>query len=143
MDTPTKIALEKEKYALIKRHIADRQAHFNRDIDALLTGIANNQVNIRDGQVTIRSRADAEKGFQAYFQGATFHEWDDLEPPMIHVSEDGRMAWMVNRVRVRHTRQTDNGENPETNFTCAWLMVYEKCGDNWVAVANASTFAPM
>ncbi|MCP4428561.1 MAG: hypothetical protein GY803_29095 [Chloroflexi bacterium] len=142
MNTATKITLEKEKYALIKRHIEDRKAHFNRDVEALLAGMVDDQIIVRDGQIATRSLSKAKEQFQAYFQGSTFHEWDDLEPPIIRVSEDGRMAYMVNRVRVRYSRQSNNGEQPETSFVCAWLMVYEKRGNDWVAVANASTFEP-
>lgn len=82
----TKIDLEKEKYTLIRRHIQDRRAHFDKDIATLLAGMAAEQINVRDG-----------------------------------------------RVNTRHGDETDT--------ICAWLMVYEKQEGNWVAVANASTFA--
>ena len=137
MTVLTKIDLEKEKYALIRRHIQDRRAHFDKDIDTLLAGMAAEQINVRDGRVSRRSQAEAEDGFAAYFDHvAEFIHWDDLQPPIIQISQDGTMAWMVNQIRL-HYRSTDN---EETDLVCAWLMVYEKQGSDWVAVANASTF---
>ena len=134
----TKIDLEKEKYALIRRHIQDRRAHFDKDIDTLLAGMADEQINIRDGRVSRRSHAEAEDGFTAYFnQVAEFIHWDDLQPPIIQISQDGAMAWMVNQVRLHYRSINDE----ETDLICTWLMVYEKQNGGWVAVANASTFS--
>ena len=134
----TKIDLEKEKYALIRRHIQDRRAHFDKDIDTLLAGMADEQINIRDGRVSRRSQAEAEDGFTAYFnQVAEFIHWDDLQPPIIQISQDGAMAWMVNQVRLHYRSINDE----ETDLICTWLMVYEKQNGGWVAVANASTFS--
>ena len=134
----TKIDLEKEKYALIRRHIQDRRAHLDKNIDTLLAGMADEQINIRDGRVSRRSHAEAEDGFTAYFnQVAEFIHWDDLQPPIIQISQDGAMAWMVNQVRLHYRSINDE----ETDLICTWLMVYEKQNGGWVAVANASTFS--
>lgn len=138
MTTLTKIDLEKERYALIRRHIQDRKAHLEKDIPTLLDGIAAEQLNVRDGRVSTSSRDDAAARFANYFdQVAEFSHWDDLQPPIIQISQGGTMAWMINRIRL-HYRSTDD---KETDLTCAWLMVYEKQDGDWVAVANASTFA--
>ncbi len=137
MTVLTKIDLEKEKYALIRRHIQDRRAHFDRDIDTLLAGMAAEQINVRDGRVSRRSQAEAEDGFAVYFDLVTqFSHWDDIQPPIIQISQDGSMAWMVNQIRLHYRSSNDE----ETDVTCAWLMVYEKQDGDWVAVANASTF---
>jgi ketosteroid isomerase-like protein len=139
MTTLNKIDLEKERYALIRRHIQDRKAHFEKDIATLLSGIADEQINLRDGRVITSSRADAKNRFTNYFgQVAEFLHWDDLQQPIIRISQDGTMAWMINRIRL-HYRSVDN---EEADMICAWLMVYEKQNDDWVAVANASTFSP-
>ena len=82
-------------------------------------------------------RAAAQEQFAAYFDHvAEFIHWDDLQPPIIHISQDGTIAWMINQIRLCY-RSIDNAE---TDVTCAWLMVYEKQDGAWVAVANASTF---
>ncbi len=131
--------LEKEKQALLNRHIQDRNAHFQKDVESLLSGMAAKQINVRDGRVIERLLSEAEKGFTAYFnQVDEFIHWDDLQPPIIQISKDGSMGWMINQIRL-HYRSADD---EETDSTCAWLMVYEKREGNWVAVANASTFSP-
>jgi hypothetical protein len=138
MTTLTKIDLEKERYALIRRHIQDRKAHLGKDIPTLLEGIAAEQFNVRDGRVGTSSQAEAANRFTNYFDHvAEFIHWDDLQPPIIQISQDGTMAWMINQIRL-HYRSV---KNEETDAICAWLMVYEKQDDEWVAVANASTFS--
>lgn len=139
MATLNLIDLEKEKYSLIRRHIQDRKAHFEKDIPTLLSGIAAEQHNVRDGQVSISTPADATDRFTTYFNHvAEFIHWDDLQPPIIQISQDGTMAWMINQIRLHYC----GVDNEETDVICAWLMVYEKQDGNWVAVANTSTFAP-
>ena len=139
MLTLTKIDHELEKYDLIRRHIQDRRAHFEKDIPTLLSGMAAEHLNVRDGRIRTQSKAAAQEQFAAYFDHVTeFLHWDDLQPPIIQISQDGTMAWMINQIRLRY-RTIDN---EETDTTCAWLMVYEKQDGAWTAVANASTFSP-
>lgn len=135
----TKVDLEKEKYALIRRHIQDRRAHFDKDIATLLNDMAAEQIYVRDGQINTRTRPDTEERFTAYFDHvAEFIHWDDTHPPVIRISPDGAMAWMASQIRL-HYRSV---EGEETDLTCAWLAVYEKQDGDWIAVANASTFTP-
>jgi hypothetical protein len=39
--------------------------------------------------------------------------WDDLEPPIIHISADATMAWMIVRNHVRHSEPDDAGGRRE------------------------------
>jgi hypothetical protein len=80
--------------------------------------------------------------FTRYFQGATYYEWDDMEPPIIRISDDASMAWMIVRTQVRRTTRTEESdEERETSFVYAGIMTYEKRDGRWVRVANVSTFA--
>ncbi|MGH7452189.1 MAG: DUF4440 domain-containing protein [bacterium] len=134
------IDFEKVKAELIELHRQDRQAHFNRDATAVAASLAPEMISVRAGEVWSASRDENRQRFERYFRCAEFAEWDDLMPPIIHVSPDGQMAWMIVRVKVKYDWADSTGKESPEEYISAWLSVYEKRGGKWQHVANASTF---
>ncbi len=139
MTSHTSIDLEHEKDELLKLCDRDRQAHLSTDVQAAISFFADSYLYARDGQVRRHTRADLERMFTDYFRDATFHEWDDLEPPIVRISSDGSMAWMMRRFRVRYTHLAD-GQPVEESYVYAGITIYEKRQGQWTRTANASTF---
>jgi hypothetical protein len=63
--------------------------------------------------VNLVARETSQKNFEQYFENATYYEWDDLESPIIQVSQDSSIAWMITRIKVRRTQFGDSGEQLE------------------------------
>ena len=84
-----------------KIHTADRKAHFEINVELILAPIPDSYLDVRDGTGANISRQQISDIFTDSFVGTTYHKWDDMEPPVIHISADGTMAWMVDRVKVR------------------------------------------
>ena len=80
--------------------------------------------------------------FTGYFRDAKYYEWDDVEEPIIRISNDASMAWMITRTRVRRVQKTADGTEKEEKFVYAGIMTYEKRDGRWVRVANVSTAEP-
>jgi hypothetical protein len=97
---------------------------------------------VRDGKVQVKSRDDVRKQFTDYFRGTEFSAWDDLEPPIIHISPDGQMGWMIVRVRIAYTKTDASGAKSKEDAVMAWMSVYEKRDGKWLYAANASTSEP-
>lgn len=131
------IGSEHEKAALLEIHNKDRRAHFATDVEAALASVYEPHIYVRNGVIQYLSRSDLKKTFLEYFRDTTFLEWDDLEEPIVNVSGDGTMGWMVERSRVRRIIK---GEEDERQFIYAGITVYEKRDGTWLKVANASTF---
>jgi hypothetical protein len=127
---------------LLALHKDARRAHFEHDVDAILAGTNESSTSVRDGKVQVRSRDEVRKQFTQYFQGTKFTAWNDLEPPIIHVSPDGQMGWMIVRVRIAYTKTDASGAQSKEDTVMAWMSVYEKHDGKWLHVANASTTAP-
>jgi hypothetical protein len=127
--------LERERAALLDLHASVRRAHFETDVDLLVANDADEWINIRDATIIRRRRDDVVDFFRTYLEGATYHEWDDVEPPIVRVSDDGTLAWMIVRVRVRRTK----GDR-ELRFTYAGIETYEKRDGRWVKVVEVGTF---
>ena len=86
------------------------------------------------------SREDVRKQFTEYFRGASFSAWDDLEPPVIRVSPDGNMGWMI--VRVSCIQKADAGSARSKEDTVMAWMSHEKRDGKWLLVGNATTSEP-
>ena len=137
-----KVDLEKEKAELLRLHKSDREAHFKTDVDLLQERSPEEFIAVSDGKIHRTKKSDDRKQFAEYFKGAKYFEWDDLEDPIVRISKDREMAWMITRVRVRRTQKDALGKEQEERFIYAGIMTYAKQAGNWMRVANVSTFEP-
>jgi hypothetical protein len=80
--------------------------------------------------------------FAGYFHDAKYYEWDDMEEPIIRISDDAGMAWMIPRTRIRRVQKNADGTAKEEKAVYAGIMTYEKRDGRWVRMANVSTFEP-
>ena len=133
---PAELTVKDELLAI---HQADRRAHFARDADALVANVAPEFLQVFDGKIQRMSREDLRRRFATYFQGAEFVAWDDLEPPVIQLSPDGKMGWMAVRLKVMIRRHDAAGSKIAEDTTMSWLSTYEKHDGKWQHVANATT----
>ena len=124
---------------LLALHQADRRAHFTHDLNALLAHTAANVIDVRNGKVTVLSRADLSKRFAEYLRRAEFSAWDDVQTPIVQVSGDGRTGWMVVRVHIAYTETNSAGEQMPHDETMAWMSAYEKQSGKWMMTAVTST----
>ena len=124
---------------LLALHQADRHAHFNHDVQALLAHIGPQLLEIRDGKFNRMTREDVRKRFADYFHNAEFSAWDDLEPPIVHVSPDGQLGWMCVRVRIIYTETDPRGNKLSNRSVMAWTSTYERQERNWIMNTVTST----
>jgi hypothetical protein len=127
---------------LLALHQSDRRAHFARDVEALLADAPPEFVFVRDGNIRRQTQDELRKRFTEYFRGSEFTAWDDLEPPIIHVSPDGQMGWMIVRLRIAINRSDATGKQTTEIAVMAWMSAYEKHDGKWQHVANATTVEP-
>jgi hypothetical protein len=131
--------LEKEKAELLRIHKSDHEAHFNTDVDAVLENSPEEFISVGRGKINRTSKEDARKMFTGYFHDAKYYEWGDVQQPIIRISNDASMAWMITRTRVRRVQKKADGAEQEEKFIYAGIMTYEKRDGRWVRVANVST----
>jgi hypothetical protein len=121
-------------------HRADRQSHFQTDANLLVRHSSDEFISVSNGKISRATRAEVKQAFEASFKNAKYFEWDDLEPPIIKVSNDASMAWMIVRIKVRRTQRDESGKENERSFVYAGIMTYEKRNGKWLRIANVSTF---
>jgi hypothetical protein len=100
-------------------------------------------ISVSGGRVSIsRDRRPSQASFQRYLDSSTFQAWDDIVPPRIRISADGRMAYVVVEKKVHLTTRGANGAIEVERTRFAWLSVYEKENGEWRLSAIASTDRP-
>ena len=125
---------------LLRMHYRDRAAHFNRDAASIYADFADEYFNIGNGQVNRADREAGQKRMQAYFDASTFLEWDDITPPVIRVSDDGSMAYILVHKKVRLLNK--NGGGKEEIEVFAWTTTLKKIDGKWKMTSVTSTRTP-
>jgi hypothetical protein len=132
-------ARQKAEAELLQVHRDDRRAHLQHNVNALLAHAGPQVIDVRDGTIRVLSLEEVRARFTSYFSGIEFSAWDDVEPPIVHASDDGRMGWMIVRVHIAYTQTDRAGKKTLTDSTMAWMAAYEKRNGVWIMTAVTST----
>jgi hypothetical protein len=76
--------------------------------------------------------------FESYLNDTTFTEYRDLCKPIVGFSKDGSIAWSIVRVKLVGKRTMDDGSEMDIDSTWAWITLYERQGDKWIRLLEAS-----
>jgi hypothetical protein len=136
---PVKATAMKELMELQKQQ---RAAHFARDAKVIFAEFADEYFSIGNGRVRKPDRDAGLKRLQTYFDNSTFIEWDDITPPIIKVSDDATMGFVIVHKRVRLLAKDESGKEKEEIEIFAWVSVYKKIKGIWKLTAVASTNTP-
>lgn len=131
-DIPDKIIAIKK---LLELHELQRTAHFNGDVKLLVSILADDFKEISNGKIISPKKEDLVKRFQNYFDTVTFIEWDDINPPIVKVSNDASMAHVYVNKRVKFKTKEQN----EESTTFAWTSTFQKIDGNWLMTSITST----
>ena len=135
----TEINFAKEKENLLEIHVKMRKAHFESDADLMVSSFADKVFRVASGAVTQQSKDEFRQNYQQYFAASTYLEMDDLETPIIQISKDASMAWMIARTKVRFTYKDGSGNDAEQAFIYAGIVTYEKWDGKWRRTSNVTT----
>jgi hypothetical protein len=128
--------------ALLSLHEEVMQAHRESNVDLLLRSEGAATISANRGQVT-QPTLDARRAlFQQYLGATRFSEYIDLVPPVVRVSSDGSLGWVIAQVRAAGVQSTQDGGSRSLMFESAWIELYERHGGRWYRVGNVSNFKP-
>lgn len=133
---PPSVAAVKELKDLLQQ---ERAAHFGKDADLLVSVFADDFINVDAGKIARPTREESRSGMQAYFDRVEFLEWDDISPPIIRVSQDASMAYVIVHKRVRLKAKDEKGDVEEETTIFAWMETYEKRNGQWTLTTVTST----
>lgn len=134
------VDFDKERQTLLAMHANDRRAHFETDANVLLESSIDTFTWVGNAQISRTVKKDRIKVFEQNFSGAAYSKWDNLEEPIVRISDDGTLAWMITKLEVRRTKKNDKGREAQEGFIYAGIMTYKKVDGKWLKEANVSTF---
>lgn len=131
--------LQAEKQKLLNLHEKARTAHFDKNVAGFLAEQADDFMNIQNGDIKRPSRDEREKRVQAYFDKVTFESWDDIEPPVIAISDDASLANTFVKKLVVLKLKDESGKVTLDTTHFAWTTTYKKIDGLWRLIAVTST----
>lgn len=125
--------------ALMQLNENQRKAHMYGDAEMLAAEIADTMISVSRGHIYINSNREIYDRFNNYFKSIEYIKWDDLEDPIINISDDGSYAEMIFKkiVQTRHKNEIGNWEKSSTLFS--WSAYHKKLNGKWKIVSNTST----
>ena len=129
--------------ALLGIHEQILEAHRKRDV-ALMMSVegAETVVVANRGNINRVTKAASEQRWQTYFSEVTFSTYRDLQPPIVTISKDGTLAWLMAQVEIVGERKRPDGLSEPIHDVWAWIELYEKRNGRWVGVGNVSNVRP-
>jgi len=131
-----------EVQRLLELHQAGLQAHLDGDIDALLAHQAEDFVLVDRGDISSPSMGQRREFLGPYLAATRFEFYRDTTPPIVKISRDGSLGWVIARVEARGAGRNPDGSQTPLEFMAAWIELYERRGDSWISIGNASNFKP-
>jgi len=115
-------------------------AHRKSNVEVILEDESADYVVASRGEVTRPTLDERRERLGPYLRSATFREYRDLIDPVIQVSSDGTLGWVIVQVQASGIRTTQADHKEPIEFTSAWIELYEKRNGRWFRVGNVSNF---
>ena len=131
---------EEEKARLMQLHETTLQAHFEQDARKFLATYAQQWYDLRDAGIRLRSKEEAFPAIERYFKRTHFSDISVIGTPIIHISRDASMAWVIGEMRVSASQEVADGKERDFSFHCTWVSIYEKHEGEWEQVVDGSWF---
>ncbi len=135
--TPTGRAGDDEA-ALLALHRDGIEAHLQNDVDRLLAPESDDYVLVNRGEVSHPDKKSRAASLGPYLQSVRFEKYADAIEPIVKVSPDGRLGWVIAQVEVKGAER--EGAREPLEFVSAWIELYEKRGGRWYRIGNVSNF---
>ena len=98
--------------------------------------------NVSKGAVKTSTREQTLERFRNYLPHARFDRYEDIGEPIVRVSKDGTLAWVIATVRIEGQMKSGPEAGASLNSTWAWILLLERQGDRWMRVGTVSTRVP-
>lgn len=131
--------MQQETDKLIRLHKAVLQAHLDGDVEALLADEPADYVVANRGEISHPSLEERRAMFSHYLGRTEFSEYRDLVEPIVRVSADGTLGWVIAQVKAKGMQTTAEVPQP-LEFISAWIELYEKRDGRWWRIGNVSNF---
>ena len=141
--SPSSYDTSEDERILLQRHEAVLASHRTADVDSWMAMEADTVISANGGTITFSTPQERRERRTAYLQATTFESYRDVRPPVVQISDDGSLGWVIAEVEVIGTRTLDTGTSDRSANVWAWIELYRKIDGEWKAVGNVSNSRPL
>lgn len=128
--------------ALVAIHKTVLTAHLEGKIEPWMATEADKIVQANNGVISFPEKSARAAGRADYLARTHFTVYRDLREPIVTVSADGTLGWLLAEVETKGTQRGDDGVETPIADTWAWIELYEKQAGGWRGVGNVSNRRP-
>lgn len=121
-------------------HAKVMQAHLQSNVELLLEDEPADYVVAGRGEVTHPTLDQRRARLGPYLRRTTFTEYRDMVEPVVTVSADGTLGWVVVQIKARGVQAAPDGTRTPLEFVSAWIELYQKREGRWLRIGNVSNF---
>ncbi len=133
---------DKDAKEILRLHKELIDAHKAKDVDKLLASEPDRVFSVSRGEIIYQTKAERISQFTRYLESTRFEEYRDLIDPIIHVSDDGTLGWLIAQVKISGTRTGDGGTDRSFESVWAWIELFEKKDGRWYRIGDVSNVRP-
>jgi hypothetical protein len=114
------------------------RAHVERDVDLWMSMSGELYTSVNSGTISFPTFHERREQRSAYLNSTTFDMYRDIREPIVRISQDGTLGWLIAEVEI--SGSTARSENQPESFhdIWAWIEMYEKEEGAWRIVGNVS-----
>ena len=135
-------ARHSDEEQLLALHEEGLQAHRKSDVDLLLKAEEDDYVVSSQGGISHPDREARRQFLGPYLESTRFSVYRDQIPPVVKVSRDGSLGWVVAQIEARGDQTQPDGTVEPLEFVSSWIELYEKRNGRWFRIGNVSNFKP-
>jgi hypothetical protein len=127
-----------DRARLLQLHADLIRAHVEGHVDLWMSVEAEGYTSVNRGRVTFPSLTERREQRGAYLDATSFTTYRDLREPIVRVSRDGSLGWLIAEVEIAGATTQPDDEHRAFREVWAWIELYEKIDGEWRLVGNAS-----
>ncbi|GEM_PF-826704 len=132
-----------EEQRLLRLHRIIMDDHLFGRTDGMKNVRGDSMVIVSDGEVYKMAGAESDAMLDRMMTSRDYTVYDDLIRPIVKISNDGSLGWVIAQVSASGVRFDANGKpSGPLEFVCAWIELYEKVQGRWRLLGNVSNFRP-
>lgn len=139
MPAPAATRATDDTRALLGAHETILAAHRTSNVGAWMDVETDTIVVGSRGGIQMVDGAGRRRMREAYLGSTQFSAYRDVGEPVVRVSADGTLGWVIAEVEVKGSRRMPDGATRDIDEAWVWIELYEKQAGRWRMVGNVST----
>jgi len=115
-------------------------AHRQSNVELLLDDETAAYIVASRGEISRPTIVERRERLGPYLRQSAFAEYKDAAEPVVTLSKDGTLGWVVVQVEARGVQARADGKKETIAFVSAWIELYEKRNGRWYRTGNVSNF---